>query len=76
MISGLLKEARDGSCSSSARGEEKVKFYMGSDEEDDSGEWTTVCRRRGRGSMRAQDAGGGGGVKASGASTGGRGASE
>ncbi len=69
-------EGGDGSCSSSTRGEEKVKFYIGSDEEDDSGEWITVCRRRGRGNMRAQDASGGGGVEAAGLSTGSRGASE
>ncbi len=29
----------------------RVKFTIGSDEEDDDGEWTTVWRRKGRASM-------------------------
>ncbi len=44
-------ETGDGSSSASTFDDNKVQFYIGSDEEDDSGEWATVCRRKCRGNI-------------------------
>ncbi len=69
-------EAGDGGSSTSTFCDDKVSFYIGSNEEDDSGEWTTVCRRRSWGNMQVPDTGGSGSVEASGSAASGRGASE
>ncbi len=49
---GTSAQAGEGDCQTSASDGDRARFFIGSDEEDDGGKWTTVWRRKGRTSMR------------------------
>ncbi len=49
---GTSSQAIIGSSKASTPDGDRVKFYIGSDKKEDTGEWTTVWRRKGRASMR------------------------
>ena len=49
---GTSSQASEGGSEASTPDGDRVKFYIGSDEEDDAGEWTTTWRRKGWASMR------------------------
>ncbi len=49
---GTSSQAGERSSEASMNDGDKVKFFIGPDEEDDAGEWTTVWRCKGRTGMR------------------------
>ena len=77
-VTTRLSEERGGAGSlTSDTDRSAARFYIGTDEEEDAGEWTTVYRQhKGRGSMRGPGAAGAGGVDTPAAAEGDRGAAE